>query len=67
MTSATICFKRVYRYWDTGACGSDIQELDVVRVNRKTVTVRTIEGSVFRIPLAQIVGPVTWENGSGKY
>ena len=51
---------RVYRWVLTGHDrGFDIQEimpLTVVRVNRKTVTVRTDRGNVVRIPPQDIAG-----------
>lgn len=40
---------RVARWWDSGAFGMDLQPLTVVRVNRVTATVRTDQGSEFRI------------------
>ncbi len=46
---------RVYRWWDTGAMGCDMQVLTVVRVNRMTVTVRTSQGSQFRLRHADVV------------
>lgn len=52
---------RVYRWWDAGI-HMDVQPLTVVRVNRVTVTVRTDEGSLFRMPAADIVGRVDWED-----
>jgi len=48
--------QRVWRWFDTGAFGSDVQPLTVVRVNRCTVTVRTDYGSTFRIPADTIEG-----------
>ncbi|MGH1490566.1 MAG: hypothetical protein ACRBK7_14445 [Acidimicrobiales bacterium] len=61
---------RVYRYWDAyptaGLNGPNdrmkIQELTVVRVNPKTVTVRTDYGSEFRINPGDIAGRVDWES-----
>lgn len=47
---------RVYRWWDSGALGVSLQPLTVVRANRKTYTVRTDQGSVFRLPHADVVG-----------
>lgn len=47
---------RIYRWWDSGAFGADIQPLTVVRVNRKTVTVRTDQASQFRMRPEDIVG-----------
>lgn len=47
---------RVYRYWDSGAMGAEMQPLTVVRVNRVTVTVRTDQDSTFRINPGDIVG-----------
>ncbi len=41
--------ERVYRYVWTGGERYDPQPLTVVRVNRKTITVRTDQGSTFRI------------------
>lgn len=51
---------RVYRYWDTGAFGVDLQPLTVVRVNRVTVTVRTDQGGQFRCSPDMIEGHVHW-------
>ena len=53
---------RVARYWDTGAFGSVLQPLTVVRVNQVTATVRTDQGCQFRIPFADINGRVDWED-----
>lgn len=39
---------RVGRWWDAGI-GVDLQPLTVLRVNRMTATVRTDQGSEFRI------------------
>lgn len=47
---------RIYRWWDSGAFGADIQPLTVVRVNHKTITVRTDQGSQFRMRPDDIVG-----------
>lgn len=55
--------ERVYRWWDSGALGSEQQELLVCRVNRITYTVQTKQGSVFRVPHSEIVGLVDWEDG----
>lgn len=52
---------RVFRWWDTGAFGMTMQPLTVVRVNRKTVTVRTRQGSEFRMAPADIGGRLTEE------
>jgi hypothetical protein len=49
---------RVYRWWDAGT-SMEIQPLTVVRVNRVTVSVRTDQGSQFRIAPADIAGPYT--------
>lgn len=46
---------RVYRWWDSGY-KMDPQPLTVVRVNRVTFTVRTDEGSTFRIPRHLVEG-----------
>lgn len=52
---------RVYRWWETGI-GADQQALTIVRVNRLTYTVRTDQGSVFRLPKqGHIVGLVDWD------
>jgi hypothetical protein len=51
--------ERVYRWWDDGWHGS-VQPLTVIRVNRMTVTVRTDEGSSFRLPHADVEGRVDW-------
>jgi hypothetical protein len=47
---------RVYRYWDSVAFGASVQPLTVVRVNRVSVTVRTDQGSTFRMNPADIAG-----------
>ena len=47
---------RVWRWWDTGIFGSDPQPLTVIRVNRKTLTVRTDRGAEFRLPFADCEG-----------
>ena len=51
---------RVYRHVlvgsDRGFDITDIQPLSVVRVSRKTVTVRTDEGNTFRLPPQDIQG-----------
>ena len=51
---------RVYRHVLVGHDGAfdvtDIQPLTVVRVNQKTITVRTDEGNTFRIPPQDIRG-----------
>lgn len=52
---------RVYRWWNSGAFGYEIQPLTVIRLNRLTVTVRTDVGNTFRIPYEDIVGPYTEE------
>lgn len=52
---------RVYRWWDSGAFGAQIQALTVVRVNRVTVTVRTDAGNTFRLSPADVAGRVDWE------
>jgi len=44
---------RVARWWDNGL-GVDLQPLTVVRVNRVTATVRTDQGSQFRIRFADL-------------
>jgi hypothetical protein len=54
---------RIFRWWDAG-CSMDVQPLTVVRVNPTTVTVRTDQGSTFRLPHADIVGHYTEENAS---
>jgi inosine-uridine nucleoside N-ribohydrolase len=51
---------RVYRYWDTVAFGVSMQPLTVVRVNRVSVTVRTDQGSTFRMNPADIAGRYEW-------
>jgi hypothetical protein len=51
---------RIYRYLNTSTGPWPIavpQPLTVVRVNRLTVTVRTDQGSTFRIDPADIEGP----------
>lgn len=48
---------RVYRYWDSVALGMEVQPLTVVRVNRLSVTVRTDQGSTFRLAPEAIEGP----------
>lgn len=53
---------RVYRWWDTGALGVSLQPLTVVRVNRKTITVRTDEGTVGRLRPEDIQGHYTEED-----
>ena len=45
---------RVYRYWDSGAMGAAQQNLTVVRVNRRTVTVSFDDGSTARIDPADL-------------
>ena len=52
---------RVYRYWNNGAFGVDLQPLTVVRVNRVTATVRTDHGGQFRIDPAELWGHYTDE------
>lgn len=47
---------RTYRWWNSGALGSNMQPLTVVRVNQKTVTVRTDQRNEFRIDPAQLEG-----------
>ena len=47
---------RVFRWWDSGAFGAQLQPLTIVRVNRVTVTVRTDHGSTFRMPPGLIAG-----------
>lgn len=49
---------RVYRWWDAGI-HMDIQPLTVVRVNRKTATVRTTQGNDFRIDPYHLEGRYT--------
>lgn len=51
---------RVWRWWDNGLSGTN-QPLTVVRVNRKSITVDTDQGSRFRIDPAAIEGFVDWE------
>jgi hypothetical protein len=46
---------RVYRWWDAGST-VDLQPLTVVRVNRKTVTVRTDQGNSFRTSPENLTG-----------
>jgi hypothetical protein len=46
---------RVWRWWDAGY-KLDPQVLTVVRVNRLTITVRTDQGGVFRLPPQDLVG-----------
>ena len=48
----------VWRWWDAG-CSMDVQPLQVVRVNRLTVTVRTEQGNEFRAPHEQVNGRYT--------
>lgn len=50
---------RVFRWWDSGAFGMEVQPLTVVRVNRITASVRTDQGWMFRLPFADIVGRYT--------
>lgn len=52
--------ERVFRWWDAGFEMTQ-QPLTVIRVNRKTVTVRTDQGSIFRISPDRLDGYVTWE------
>jgi hypothetical protein len=47
---------RVWRWWDSGAFGHEVQPLTVVRVNQKTLTVRTRHGDQFRIEPRLIEG-----------
>lgn len=52
---------RVYRWvWVGMGDRNDIQELTVQRVNRKTVTVDTDQGSRMRIKHGDIAGRVDW-------
>ena len=46
----------VWRWWDSGAFGSEPQILTVVRVNAVTVTVRTEQGTVGRVKPSEIEG-----------
>lgn len=48
----------VYRWWDSGMT-HDVQPLQVIRVNSKTVTVRTEQGNVFRLRMEDLVGRYT--------
>lgn len=50
----------VYRWWDAGI-KMEIQPLQVIRVNRVTITVRTQYGNVFRLPYASVEGRVDWD------
>jgi len=50
---------RIYRWWDSGAMGAELQALTVVRSNRLTVTVDTDHGGRFRLPFAEIAGRLT--------
>jgi len=50
---------RVGRWWDTGAFGPNLQPLTVVRVNRVTATVRTDQGSEFRIQFQDLARRLT--------
>lgn len=58
---------RVYRWVWTGMTGggefdqADIQELVVVRVNRRTVTADTQHHGRMRIPYEQIEGRADWD------
>ena len=47
---------RVYRYVWVGGNNWNPQPLNVIRVNAKTVTVETDQGSRFRIPPTEIEG-----------
>jgi hypothetical protein len=53
--AAWVAGDRVWRWWNAGPW-SDVQPLTVVRVNRQSVTVRTDQGSTFRVRAADIVG-----------
>lgn len=46
----------VYRYAWVGGETYEVQPLTIVRVNRLTVTVRTFNGSEFRMPFEDIEG-----------
>lgn len=50
----------VYRWWFTTPSDPDPQKLTVVRVNTLTVTVRTEQGSEFRMAPNDIAGRWTW-------
>lgn len=50
---------RVFRWWDAGT-DAEAQPLTVVRVNRLTYTVRTDQGSSFRLPHDAIAGRADW-------
>lgn len=52
--------ERIYRWWDAGT-SVEPQPLTVVRVNRLTLTVRTDQGSSFRLPFADVAGRVNWD------
>ena len=57
--------EHIYRWWDSGSGGATMQPLTVVRVNRLTYTVRTDQGTTFRLPLHEAAGLYTvreaWE------
>lgn len=57
----------VYTYHDTVAMGPSLVSMEVVRVNRRTVTVR-LEGAAEprRINPAEIVGRLSREDSSGR-
>jgi hypothetical protein len=54
---------RVYTYVWSGGDRQDMQPLTVIRVNRKTVTVRTDQGEQHRIHPDDIFGPYRDESG----
>ncbi len=54
--------EKVFRWWFTLADDADPQELTVVRINAKTVTVETEYGSRFRLPAHEIAGRWTEED-----
>lgn len=50
--------QRVYRWWYSYADNPNPQPLTVVRVNQKSVTVRTDQGGTFRMAASDLAG--TW-------
>jgi hypothetical protein len=54
---------RIWRWWDSGI-GADPSPFTLVRVNPKTVTVTNNMGANIRVPHAEWVGVVDWEERS---